>query len=156
MINKFQKFFRKHMDLAGIDAVADSASHEHTMRVCAGALLIETMVADGHVTASEESRIKALLSDSFQLSADETDELLDLAKSEAADATSLFQFTTLVNAHYAAAQKFDLLKQIWQVALADGKLDKHEEGFIRKLAELLHIRHSDFIRAKHLARELPI
>jgi uncharacterized tellurite resistance protein B-like protein len=32
-------------------------------------------------------------------------------------------------------------------------LDKHEENIIRRVADLLHIRHSEYIRCKQLARE---
>jgi uncharacterized tellurite resistance protein B-like protein len=38
------------------------------------------------------------------------------------------------------------------VAFADGHLDKHEEGIIRRVADLLHILHSDFIRCKLAAK----
>jgi len=34
-------------------------------------------------------------------------------------------------------------------------LDKYEEQFIRKLSGLLHVAHSDFIKAKLRARQTP-
>ena len=37
---------------------------------------------------------------------------------------------------------------MWQVAYADNVLDPIEEAIIRKVAELLYVNHSDFIRAK--------
>ncbi|RMG28378.1 MAG: TerB family tellurite resistance protein, partial [Gammaproteobacteria bacterium] len=32
---------------------------------------------------------------------------------------------------------------------ADGRLDKYEEYLVRKLADLLHVRHADLVQAKH-------
>jgi uncharacterized tellurite resistance protein B-like protein len=37
------------------------------------------------------------------------------------------------------------------VALSDGALDKHEEYLVRKVADLIHVAHRDFIKARHLA-----
>ncbi|MCB1647818.1 MAG: TerB family tellurite resistance protein, partial [Pseudomonadales bacterium] len=65
----------------------------------------------------------------------------------------LFQFTELVNDHYTYEQKCSLVENLWQVAFADGRLDKYEEQFIRKVAGLLHLAHSDFMKAKHTAKE---
>ena len=41
---------------------------------------------------------------------------------------------------------------MWAIAYADGDLDKYEEYIIRKVADLLHVSHSDFMHAKHTAR----
>jgi uncharacterized tellurite resistance protein B-like protein len=40
------------------------------------------------------------------------------------------------------------LVALWQVALADGRLDRFEEYALRKLGDLLHLSHADFIQAK--------
>jgi uncharacterized tellurite resistance protein B-like protein len=41
---------------------------------------------------------------------------------------------------------------MWRIAFADEKLNKYEESLIRQVAELIHVSHRDFIRAKHAAR----
>jgi uncharacterized tellurite resistance protein B-like protein len=46
-----------------------------------------------------------------------------------------------------------MVEMLWQVAYADDDLDPHEEGFVRKIAELLYVPHKDFIRAKHRAQQ---
>ena len=38
-----------------------------------------------------------------------------------------------------------------RVAFSDGVIDKYEEQLVRKVADLLHVRHHDFIAAKHRA-----
>jgi uncharacterized tellurite resistance protein B-like protein len=77
--------------------------------------------------------------------------LLDRAGSAREDATSLFEFTRLVNDHYGPDEKRDLVGAMWKVAYADGDLDKYEEHIIRRVAELIYLPHADFIRSKHEA-----
>lgn len=38
-----------------------------------------------------------------------------------------------------------MLRQIWQVALADGKVEKREEQFIHRIADLIGVS-ADFIK----------
>ncbi len=112
------------------------------------ALLVEIMVTDGVVDASEELAMIRLLQSHFALSAGECRELIALARAEVAEATSLYQFTELVNEHFSAQDKYELVRQLWVIAYADRELDKYEEATIRKIAELIHVPHSRFIRAK--------
>ncbi len=150
MISKIKQFFSDN--IAG--AKRDNAALEHSRaRLAAAALLVEVMVIDAQTTLEEENTIKRLLQARFDLSPTETEELFALAREEVGEATSLYQFTGLINKQFSAREKFDLLTQIWQVALADGFLDKYEEGLIRRLADLLHISHGHFIQAKHRAGE---
>ena len=65
----------------------------------------------------------------------------------------MFQFTQLVNQHYDHDAKIQLVENLWQLALADGRLDKYEEQFVRKISGLLHVAHSDFIKAKLRAKD---
>jgi len=41
---------------------------------------------------------------------------------------------------------------MWEVAYADGRIDRYEEHLIRKISELLHLSHKDFITGKQIAR----
>ena len=34
-------------------------------------------------------------------------------------------------------------------AFADGRIDKYEDYTIRKIADLIYVRHEDFMKAKH-------
>ncbi len=50
-------------------------------------------------------------------------------------------------------EKRQLLRDLWAVAYADGKLDQYEESQLRKIAELLHVPHTQFIQSKLVAKE---
>jgi uncharacterized tellurite resistance protein B-like protein len=44
------------------------------------------------------------------------------------------------------------LTGLWRIAYASAGIDKYEEHIIRRIAELLYMPHSEFIRAKLIAR----
>ena len=146
MINKIKAFFAKNV----VDAEDNSVSAE---QLATAALLIEVMVIDGNLAEDELQSISATLAQMLELSSDQVDELVLLSRDEVSEATSLYQFTKEINAHFSHKKKLNLMTAMWSVAFADGHLDKHEEGIIRRVADLLHLRHSEFMQCKLLARD---
>jgi len=146
MIEKIKNLFSKKV----LEAEADSTSAE---QLATAALLIEVMVIDGNLDPDETQSIAITLSRMLDLSAQQVDELIELSQAEVREATSLYQFTSEINKHFDHNKKLSLMTAMWRVAFADGHLDKHEENIIRRVADLLHIRHSEYIRCKQLARE---
>ena len=145
MIDKIKAFFSKNI----IEADDNALSSE---QLATAALLIEVMVIDGNLDEQELRAISNTLSQMLELSNEQIDELILLSREEVADATSLYQFTREINAHYDHDKKMALMTAMWRVALADGHLDKHEEGIIRRVADLLYIRHNEYIRCKLAAK----
>ena len=145
MINKIKEFFNKKTQEAEDD------SHS-VLNVATAALLIEVMTIDGNMDQKEMDSVKSNLSTILELSDDEIQELIDLSQEEVSDATSLYQFTKEINAYFELQQKLDLMTALWQVALADDYLDKYEESILRKIADLIHLRHSEYIECKSRAR----
>ncbi|MAE04165.1 TerB family tellurite resistance protein [Porticoccaceae bacterium] len=146
MISKIKGFFAKNV-LEAEDAAVK------TEQLAAAALLVEVMVIDGNLDEQELTSISQTLCQILALSGEQVDELIRLSRDEVAEATSLYQFTREINTHFNAEQKMNLLTAMWRVAFADGYLDKHEESIIRRVADLLHILHSDYIRCKLAARD---
>ena len=145
MINKIKEFFNKKTQEAEDD------SHS-VLNIATAALLIEVMTIDGNMDQEEMDSVKSNLSSILELSDDEIQELIDLSQEEVIDATSLYQFTKEINANFELQQKLDLMTALWQVALADDYLDKYEESILRKIADLIHLRHSEYIECKTKAR----
>ena len=75
-------------------------------------------------------------------------ELLAEAETASAKSTSLYEFTRVINAHCDEMEKFKLVREFWRVANADGNIDKYEDNLIRKIADLIYLPHSQYIRAK--------
>ncbi len=145
MINKIKEFFNKKTE-----EVEDNT--HSILNIATAALLIEVMTIDGNMDQEEMDSVKSNLSKILELSDDEIQELIDLSQEEVSDATSLYQFTKEINANFELQQKLDLMTALWQVALADDYLDKYEESILRKIADLIHLRHSEYIECKSRAR----
>jgi uncharacterized tellurite resistance protein B-like protein len=125
---------------------------DETRRLAAAALLIEVARADFTQDAEEEAAMAEVLERSLQLDHATVTELLRDAGDAVDAATSLYEFTRLVNDHYSYPQKYELIAAMWQVAYADSAVDKYEEHMIRRVTDLIYVPHDDFIRAKLEAR----
>lgn len=147
MLQAIRKFFETHIatDTSG----PDPQHAEHAYQLATAALLVEMSRADYDVKQEELLTVTAAIQKAFSLTSAETDELMRLAELEAQNATSLYQFTSLINAHFAQEQKQHVVELLWQVAFSDGELDKYEEYLVRKIADLIHVSHAQFIQAKH-------
>lgn len=144
MIDRIAAFFRNNI----LSEETGQANPVDKIKLATAALLTEVMVIDRELSPDEKQAIHHLLCTHFQLSREQADELMALAKEEVDEATSLYQFTDLVNRYFSHAEKEELTIALWRVAYADGVLDKYEEATIRKIAELIYVPHSGFIRAK--------
>ena len=120
----------------------------HRQQLAAAALLIETARSDFCQDESEQLAIAELLCASLDVSQEEVAQLIEQASAKVDDATSLYEFTRIINDHYSATQKVQLIDAMWSVAFADGDLDKYEEHLIRQVAELIYVPHQDYIRCK--------
>lgn len=126
------------------------------LQIAAAALLIELSKADFARDPREQTAIVAAIRNCFQLDEAIIAELLTAAESASAQATSLYEFTRVVNDNCDDAEKFGLVRELWRVANADGNIDKYEDHLIRQIAELIYLPHSQYIRAKLEALGKPI
>jgi uncharacterized tellurite resistance protein B-like protein len=126
----------------------DPAELQHKLRLAAAALLIEMSRADYVVEPEEQRTLEIVLHAALGISEEEIGELVSLAGAAADRATSLYEFTRLINDHYDKDQKLLLIQSMWRVAFADGDLDKYEERLIRQVSDLIHVSHKDFLRLK--------
>ena len=117
------------------------------------ALILETSMADEVIDESELQTLKNTLQKDFQIDEDEIDELINLAKENVQDSTSLYEFTRDINDNFDAIERVKLIESMWKIAYADGNIDKYEEHIIRKVSNLIYVAHSDFIKAKLSAKE---
>jgi uncharacterized tellurite resistance protein B-like protein len=149
MLAAITGFFESCLKLKVSDTQAATTNKLH---LASAALLLELTRADHVTDEAETTALLAILGKTFQLDTDQLETLWQLAQQEARDATSLYQFTSLINESYGYPEKIRLLQDMWVVARADGRVDRYEEHLIRKVADLLHLSHGDFIRAKLATR----
>lgn len=124
------------------------AGRSHNLQLAAAALLIEVSAADFERHPEERKAVFDALTKVFELDETTVESLMEDADHLVHTATSLYEFTRVLNEHCTHEEKRYLVEQCWRVAYADGHLDKYEDHRIRRLSELLHIPHREFIQAK--------
>ena len=126
-----------------------ATDRERALRVATAALLVELSHADFESTAVERETIANLIREHFELSTAEADEILNVADDEAGRAVSLHDFTRLLHDNLEPWEKHKVIEMLWRVAYADTRLDKYEDHFVRKVADLLYVSHKDLVRIRH-------
>ena len=138
-------------DSAGISN-EEQDNTEIINNACA-ALLIETALADKVFNDEELASMKQTLKIVYKVEEKDIDELIDESKKKASESTSLYEYTRLINDLCDYEDKLRLTNNLWSIAFADQQLDKYEEYLIRKISDLLHVSHKDFIQQKLLVKE---
>ena len=144
MINKLLSLIKKPSE-------TQQRSTEQTILLAAVTLLVEVAKADHNLSSEEELKLSELVSKNFGKGDQDVAELISLAISNAKEATSLYEFTSVINKNYSELEKFQLITNMWEIAYSDESIDKYEEHLIRKVADLIYLSHAKYIEAKHLA-----
>ena len=150
MLNSIKQFFENK--LVNGEEEQTSSSIAKTDLACA-ALLIEVINSDHKLEEQETQAFLSVLKNNLNIPDEDIDELVGLAENQAKEATSLYEFTGLINSDYDYTQKVGLIENMWRIAFSDNNLDKYEDHLIRKISDLIYVSHSDFIRAKLKVRD---
>jgi len=119
-----------------------------SLEIASAVLLCEVMRADGIFSVVEQEKLKQLLSKHFSLSKTEVASIIEQALQLSEQASDFYQFTSTLNQHYSIEQRIKIVALLWQVAYADDELASIEQHIIRKIADLLHLRHDEYIATK--------
>ena len=125
----------------------------HQLAVAATALMVQLSRVDNNEDERELQTIVDCAVQAHQVTREEAEAILKDALEHADDATSMYEFTGQINEHLDQNAKQRLLESIWRVAFADGRIDKYEEHLIRRMADLLHLNHREFMQARHRAQD---
>ncbi len=149
MLKAIQDFFSDHIQ-------SEENPVHPPEQLAAAALLIEVIEADDVYDEHEKQTLYSLLEKQYHLDKQEVDKLVEFAHQEVKESSGLFQFTSLINEHFSPQQKTELIYQLWLLAYADGNIDKHEEHTIRRIADLIYVSHTDFIKSKSRAKNTSV
>jgi uncharacterized tellurite resistance protein B-like protein len=145
MLRQFSELFSQFTPKA---IAEDPLGRGHTLQLATAVLLIEVVRADTEHCAVEQAALKSVLQARFALTAEETERLIELAQLRSTEAHDLHSFTSLLNETLSETERQEIFESLWRVAYADGRLDAHENHLMRRLADLLHIRHAAFVGTK--------
>ena len=126
----------------------------HDIRVATCALFLEMSNIDGEFSKTERENIISIMKKHYDLSDEYVVALLEASHEELKGSIDLWQFTNLINQNYSMEEKLRIIEAIWRVAYTDGKLDKHEDYLVHKLAKLLRLSHKQLIEAKVKVKKL--
>ena len=149
MLNRISDFFN---NLLSTDE--NITENHHSVEIACAVLLCEVMRADNAFTDSEQNELSTILMKQFALTEQEVDSILEQAFVLSENASDFYQFTSRLNQHYSLDERIKIVTLLWQVAYADDELASIEEHIIRKIADLLHLRHSEYIATKIAAEQL--
>ncbi|WP_110647203.1 TerB family tellurite resistance protein [Salinicola peritrichatus] len=143
MLDTVQQFFQRVL------AVPDSEGNDAvTPQLAVAALLSEVLRADYEADPRELAMLRQVLARQFSLEQAELDALIEQAQDQVERAVDHFQYVSLLNERFSYDQRVELIAAMWRLAYADDELAALEEHRIRRLADLLYVTHSDFIRTK--------
>ncbi len=148
MLKSIQDFFDRNMGAQGAPP-----ADRHSIELATAALLVEVVRSDAGISASEQQAVLRAVREKFGLSEEEAQTIFKLAEEEVRTASDYYQFTSLINRRFDQQQKQYVIELMWSVAYADAKLAAHENHLLRRIAELLHVTHTDYIAAKMRARD---
>lgn len=133
---------------ASLSAGGSEAASAPETELATAVLLYEIARADMEVADSENETLERLLAALPGVDAETASTLIERAAAIQDEAVSLHAYADALNAVSSFEDKRRMVRMIWEVAYADGVLDANEEHMVRRLADLLHVPHSVFIREK--------
>ena len=112
------------------EANSPEVDSEKLCQLAATALMIELCRADNDIDEVETTAVLSIAQSTFNLSSQEADDLLLEAQKSNQQATSLYEFTDIINNSLDKAAKYQLIKNIWRVSYADKFIDRHYDNLI--------------------------
>ena len=126
-----------------------SQSRDAAIRMATATLMIDVARADHVFDESEFDRVLKLVTSHFELDAEQAAELVVAASEKAEDLISAHEITTVLHKHLDDEEKARIVSLLWDIAYADGRLDKYEDSLVLKISDLLHVSRGRVMRLKH-------
>ena len=148
MINRIRELFGER----GADArPADGPRGPDALQVAAAALLVHAACVDASFDDVERRRILDILLRRFSLEPEEAETLLAAAEDKADGAVQILGFTRTVKDNYSDEERVALVEMLWEVVLADGRVDAHEAQLMRRIGGLIYVSDRDSAIARRRA-----
>ncbi|MDB0019477.1 TerB family tellurite resistance protein [Planktomarina temperata] len=129
---------------------SDSARYISASEAMA-ALMVRIAKSDDEYSAAEIARIDAVLGLLYKLTADQAANLRQTAEALEAEAPDTVRFTRAIKEEVPYEERFNVVRALWQVVLADGARDAEEDALMRLLASLLGVNDRDSALARQRA-----
>ena len=122
------------------------------IELTAAVLAYEIARSDGEISKDELSVLmKEIESISEKVGKDKF-EILKIIEIYSKNSISFHEFIEDINNDYSKEEKHSLLKFMWKIAYADGKLDVDEARLVRRVADLIRIKDIEVLKLKGLSK----
>lgn len=118
------------------------------LRLATAAVLLDIAYADGSFSPAEDGNVAGFLAERFSLSTEDAKELMEAAEEIRKKTVDHFALTNYIRKNAPLAERIEIVKTMWRLALSDGTLTDYEGYLVRKLADLLGLEHHVMIDAK--------
>ena len=135
-----------------IDTEVGIADREAALRLATAVLMIDVARADHVFDEREFDRVLKLIEAHFDVTPEQAAELVNIAGEKAEELVSVHEFTQLLHEHLSEEEKARIIGLLWQIAYADGQLDKYENSLVLKISDLLYVSRGRVMRLKHDAQ----
>lgn len=147
MLSSLTRFFD---EMRGGSPKREFAADDY--RIAAAALLVHMAAADGHVDPQEQTRLRKIVEERFELDPAAASRLIRTAEESEREAVDLYQFTSILKRALDEQGRLAVVELLWDMAFADGSADELEENIIWRIAELLGVSTRDRVILKQRAR----
>ena len=140
-------FFKKNKIINDADS-----SPVFEIELTAAVLAYEIARSDGEIDENELSLLMSEIEKITLKVGKQKSEILKIVEIYSKDSVSFHDFVEDINKNYSKEEKHSLIKFMWGIAFADGKLDINEERLIRRLADLIKIKDIEVLKLKDSER----
>ena len=137
--------------LSAADIEADT--RDAAVRLATAVLMVDVALVDSSFDETEFDRMLQLVKDHFGLGTQQAAELINDANAKADELVSVHEFTQLLHQHLSEDEKARIVSLLWQIAYADGQLDKYEDSLVLKISDLLYVSRGKVMQLKHHAKQ---
>jgi uncharacterized tellurite resistance protein B-like protein len=147
MLRKIEVFFNRLLNEGSTKTLDD-----REIEIASAALLAHCAKADGEQSAEEAVHLRTVLGERFGLSPAEIDSVIEAAEARERDAIDLHQFTRVLHRSLDRAARIDMVRLLWEIADADGRIDSDERRMVSLTAQLLDVEVHDAVAARQAAQ----
>lgn len=120
-------------------------------QIASAALLVHCAMADGKRSSEETEHLKSVLSEHFSLSESEVDSVIAIAAAQEREAVDLHRFTRVLHKRLDRDGRIRMVRHLWEIADADGRIDNDERSMVALTAKLLDVEVHDLVAARQAA-----
>jgi uncharacterized tellurite resistance protein B-like protein len=147
------QLLKEFLNDVGIGEKPASRFSENDYRLAAAALLIHVMSVDGQETGDEQDMLQDLLKRQFDLDDDAVDELIAAATAADREAVDLYSFTSLINRSLDEDGRRRIVKMMWEIVYADGRMNEFEDNIVWRASDLLGVSQRDRVEMRREVAE---